>query len=223
MSAARTIRIDRVHHPVTALGPGRRLGIWVQGCPLACPGCMSRHTWDPAGGRSVDLDEIVDLWRTVLGDGVDGVTVSGGEPLAQAAATGELLRTLADVRATVRPTADILLYTGYSERVARRLGPDAVAATDAMITGRYRADRPTTLIWRGSANQRLIPLSPLGATRYAPYLQHAPERPPMQVGRTGADLWIIGVPRAGDLDRLDRANRLAGIASAGASWTGEPR
>jgi hypothetical protein len=45
----------------------------------------------------------------------------------------------------------------------------------------------------------------------------------MQVGRTGADLWIIGVPRAGDLDRLDRANRLAGIASAGASWTGEPR
>jgi len=222
VNAARTIRIDRVHHPVTALGPGRRLGIWVQGCPLACSGCMSRHTWDPAGGRLVDLDEIVELWRTVLADGADGVTVSGGEPLAQAA-TGELLCALADVRATVRPTADILLYTGYSERVARRRGPDAVAAADAMITGRYRADRPTTLIWRGSANQRLVPLSPLGAARYAPYLQHVPERPPMQVGRAGADLWIIGVPRAGDLDRLGRASRLAGVTSAGASWTAGPR
>jgi len=117
VNAARTIRIDRVHHPVTALGPGRRLGIWVQGCPLACSGCMSRHTWDPAGGRLVDLDEIVELWRTVLADGADGVTVSGGEPLAQAA-TGELLCALADVRATVRPTAEIVTSYEIQEEPA---------------------------------------------------------------------------------------------------------
>ena len=42
------IGLNRVHFPVTALGPGRRVGIWLQGCSIRCPGCMSLDTWAPA-------------------------------------------------------------------------------------------------------------------------------------------------------------------------------
>ena len=77
-------RISRLHYPVTALGPGRRLGVWVQGCPLACPGCIARDTWDPAGGHEVAVADLTAVWQAAVDDGADGLTVSGGEPLEQA-------------------------------------------------------------------------------------------------------------------------------------------
>ena len=220
MTADATVRIDRLHHPVTALGPGARLGIWLQGCPLACPGCMSRHTWDPAAGHDATVASVVRAWRTALAGGADGVTVSGGEPLAQAA-VGPLVCGLAEARDQLRPAADILLYTGYSLREARRRSPDVFAAADAVITGRYLAGRPTRLIWRGSANQRLVPLTPRGTARYAPYVDATPERPPLQVGLDVDGVWLIGVPRSGDLVRLGGTARAAGVAPHAATWTGE--
>ena len=57
--------LNRLYFPVTALGPGRRLGESLgPGCPLACPGCMSRHTWDPAGGDDVAVAALEAAWRT---------------------------------------------------------------------------------------------------------------------------------------------------------------
>ena len=217
-----TLRLERLYFPVTALGPGRRLGVWVQGCPLACPGCMSRHTWDPEGGRELTVAAVEAAWRDALAAGAEGVTVSGGEPLEQAA-LGILLRRLAAVRDACRPEADLLLYTGYAAGAARRRSPEAFTVPDAVIAGRYDARRPTGLIWRGSANQRLLPLTTRGAARYGPYVDHVPTRPPMQLGRDGADVWLIGVPRAGDLARLGAAAEDAGIRPYRASWTGGHR
>ena len=39
------ISLSRLHFPVTTLGPGRRIGIWFQGCSIRCPGCISADTW----------------------------------------------------------------------------------------------------------------------------------------------------------------------------------
>lgn len=216
MTVPSTVRLDRLYYPVTALGPGRRLGVWVQGCSLACPGCMSRHTWDPAGGDEVGLDVVEDVWCDALTDGADGVTISGGEPLEQPA-IGELLRRLAELRDQLRPSSDILLYTGYSRREANRRG--AIAAADAVVTGRYVASRPTRLIWRGSSNQQLIPLTARGVARYTSFVDHIPARSPMQVARDGTDVLLIGVPRAGDLRRLDSAVRRSGAGPFLATWT----
>jgi anaerobic ribonucleoside-triphosphate reductase activating protein len=218
VTAPATVRLERLHYPVTALGPGRRLGVWVQGCSLACPDCMSQHTWDPDGGQETHLTTVVAAWRAGLADGADGVTISGGEPLQQPGIT-TLLQALADERDRLRPEADILLYTGYTEREARRRCPDALALADAVITGRYAVARPTRLVWRGSANQQLIPLTSRGNARYLPYVDSEPEHPPIQVGRNGADVWLIGVPRSGDLARLDRAVSDAGVELLRTTWT----
>jgi anaerobic ribonucleoside-triphosphate reductase activating protein len=183
---------------------------------------MSRHTWDPAGGRAVEVSALEASWRAALDGGADGVTISGGEPLEQPDLDALVIR-LAAVRDRLRPDADILLYTGYSAGAAQRRRPAALAAVDAVITGRYLAGRPTALIWRGSANQQLIPLTERGSARYTPYLDHVPTQPPMQVGRDGAEVWLIGVPRPGDLTRLEAAAARAGIQPMQSTWTEEAR
>ena len=47
------IAINKAHFPVTVLGPGRRIGIWLQGCSIHCKGCVSQDTWAADPGRTV--------------------------------------------------------------------------------------------------------------------------------------------------------------------------
>src|SRR5437763_15935570 len=98
MTADTRVRVNRISFPVTALGPGRRLGIWVQGCPLACRGCLARDTWDPAGGVEMSATALAGTWRQAVLDGADGLTLSGGEPLAEPDGTAALLAAADSVR-----------------------------------------------------------------------------------------------------------------------------
>jgi anaerobic ribonucleoside-triphosphate reductase activating protein len=211
-------RISRLHYPVTALGPGRRLGVWVQGCPLACPGCIARDTWDPAGGREVAVADLTAIWQAAVNDGADGLTVSGGEPLEQAPALAAFLRAADRVRRWADRELDFLVYTGYELDELTAPALEALEFADAVITGRYRAAEPGGGIWRGSANQRLTPRTALGERRYRPYLDHLPERPPVQVAVDDRHVWFIGVPARGDLPRLERALRSRGVGWEGVTW-----
>jgi anaerobic ribonucleoside-triphosphate reductase activating protein len=207
------LRVARIHFPVTALGPGRRLGVWVQGCGLACPGCMSRDTWDPAGGRVITIARLAEIWRDAVGHEAAGITVSGGEPLDQAAAVTALLRYVRRNAA-----ADILVYTGYVWERAWRIAPGVLRLADAVITGPYEAARPTDLIWRGSAAQELVPLTELGRQRYGRYVDLETTRPPIQVGADSGGYWLVGVPRTGDLPRLERQLHRRGVTLGDVSW-----
>src|SRR5262249_36419180 len=42
----------------TVLGPGTRAVLWVQGCPLRCPGCVAPETLPFAGGTAVRTDSL---------------------------------------------------------------------------------------------------------------------------------------------------------------------
>ncbi|WNV85320.1 4Fe-4S single cluster domain-containing protein [Umezawaea sp. Da 62-37] len=208
------LRVSRAHFPVTSLGPGRRLGLWLQGCPLACAGCMSRDTWAMEGGRAVAIGDLVELWRDAVRDGAEGLTISGGEPLVQ---SGPLLEFLEGVR-EVGAGQDVLLYTGFEPDELDQHQRAVVDRVDAVITGRYRAGEPTSLVWRGSANQRLTPVTALGRARYAACVDLAVENPPMQVSADGGRLFVIGVPPAGALSRMERALRDRGIVFEGVAW-----
>jgi len=225
------LRVNRVHYPVTVLGFGTRLGIWVQGCPLACRGCIARDTWDPLGGGQVSVAELAGLWRQAVRLGADGITVSGGEPLAQPAGLGELLAAVAAVRSELtsqdgvtrhepRRELDILVYTGYEPEELSAEQQRAIGAADVLITGRFDAAAPTTLIWRGSANQEMVLRTPLGRRRYAAMAGYRPEKAPMQVSIESGRLWLIGVPRVGDLRRFDSGLRGHGIRPSAATWRG---
>jgi anaerobic ribonucleoside-triphosphate reductase activating protein len=233
----RELRINRVHYPVTTLGYGTRLGIWVQGCPLACRGCMARDTWTPDTGADVPVSDLAGLWRRAAGSGADGITVSGGEPLAQPEALTCLLTEADAIRVMLgrqdttagRPPRqlDILVYTGYEPAEFTPEQHRAVAAADVLITGRFDITAPTGLIWRGSANQEMILRTPLGQERYANMVGHVPARAPIQASVTDDGIWLIGVPRSGGMGALERGLRQRGVHLGAASWrnvgqTGHP-
>lgn len=211
-------RLARVFFPVTALGPGRRLGVWFQGCPIACPGCMSRDTWAPDGGVEVPDTWFADAWAGAVARGATGLTVSGGEPTEQPQALLTLLRAVRAAPAPAAGPADVLVYTGRERDEFTALVPGGPDLVDALITGPYLAAQPTTLIWRGSANQRLHLLSDLGRERYARFEAHRPERPPMQVVVDDDAVSYVGVPRTGGLNRMERSLRTSGVQLGRSSW-----
>jgi anaerobic ribonucleoside-triphosphate reductase activating protein len=199
------VALSRAHFPVTTLGPGRRLGIWFQGCSIRCPHCISADTWGP--GRGVTTVQAVlaavEPWLAEA----EGVTVSGGEPFDQPDALRSLLL---GVRA--RSSVDILVYSGHP---IESLAPHLVAMAgliDALITDPYDVAAPQTKVLRGSDNQRLHRLTPLGEKRFAVFERAAlPEDWALDVtiDDDGA-VWMTGIPRRNDLRRLQAALAAAG-------------
>lgn len=68
----------------TVDGPGVRLVVFVQGCPMRCAYCHNPDTWEMRDGTLTEPSEIIDQFernRSFYHDG--GITVTGGEPLMQ--------------------------------------------------------------------------------------------------------------------------------------------
>lgn len=97
---------------------------------------------------------VADLAARIAEQAADGLTVSGGEPFAQA---GPLALLIDLVRA--RRDLSVLAYTGFTLEHLRRRGTDdqrrLLGRLDLLIDGPYLAHRHADLRWRGSANQRI--------------------------------------------------------------------
>ena len=68
----------------TVDGPGTRFVVFLKGCPMRCKYCHNPDTWTTDNARLLTAEEIVfqaEKYRNYYRNG--GVTVSGGEPLAQ--------------------------------------------------------------------------------------------------------------------------------------------
>ncbi|MBQ7100211.1 MAG: radical SAM protein, partial [Clostridia bacterium] len=77
-------------------GPGIRFVVFMQGCPYRCPYCHNPDTRPFSGGEEYTVEEIVKKavrFKSYFGE-KGGVTVSGGEPLAQAEFVAELFEQL---------------------------------------------------------------------------------------------------------------------------------
>lgn len=209
-----TVRVARVLAPVTVLGPGRRLGLWVQGCALACPGCASRDTWDAAGGTAVPVAALADRLGDALdADGLDGLTITGGEPTDQGLALAGLVAALR----RRRPDLDVLVFTGRPPAAARALAPDLVAAATCLVAGPYRREQPSPghrLL--ATANQELI-VAPAASDRYGAWLADA-DAPRLQVLPCDGGLQLVGMPAPGDLELFRAGLAERGVVLEGVSW-----
>ena len=133
-------------------GDGIRFAIFMQGCRRNCSGCQNPETHDLNGGRLVDTDEI--LCAIKKNPLLDGITLTGGEPLLQICAANEL------ARAAKNFGLSVWLYTGYT---FENLPPEAAALlenVDVLIDGEFVEDlRDLNLQFCGSSNQRVIDLN----------------------------------------------------------------
>jgi len=214
-----TLLLNKAHYPVTVLGPGRRIGLWLQGCSIRCKGCVSRDTWPRDGGRRIGVAALLDWCRKVAAAGCDGVTISGGEPFDQPEALAALLDGLIAWRRADGTDFDLLAYSGYPEKTLRVRHAPLLARLDALIAEPYVDVLAMDRLWRGSSNQKLILLSELGRQRYAPYVDApATAGKRMQLSVEDGRLWLIGLPERGDMARLEALCQARGLDLAQASW-----
>lgn len=77
----------------TVDGPGLRMVIFLQGCPMRCVYCHNPDTWQEKRGTLMSSEELVERFlrnRSYYKNG--GITVSGGEPLCQPEFVTDLFR-----------------------------------------------------------------------------------------------------------------------------------
>lgn len=143
-----------------ALGPGKRAVIWVQGCALRCPGCVS-PSYRPF--RPATLIEAEDLAaRILLNPDIDGLTISGGEPVNQCIGLTRVI----DLLHARRPELTILSFSGYTlEALQHNSDIPGIAAylsrLDCLIDGPYLQAQDNGLTGlRGSSNQKIHYFTP---------------------------------------------------------------
>ena len=152
MPTATTLPIAQIIPCTAAEGPGERFAIWLQGCPLRCPGCCNPEMLPFDGGLPTPVDELVS--QIIATDGIEGITLLGGEPFAHAAGLAALAR---EVR---RHGLSVMIFSGYTLEELHSQSESAVdellSQTDILVDGPYRNDMPETeRRWIGSKNQRI--------------------------------------------------------------------
>jgi anaerobic ribonucleoside-triphosphate reductase activating protein len=144
-------------------GPGLRTVLFVQGCPIECPGCQNPHLWPEADGQERSAADLVRELLTVASAAQGyprtgpAITITGGEPFAQAKSLAYLVSVLNAYG------AHIIVYTGFvwEDLWAMSEGlPEirhALERIDVLVDGPYiRAMDNDWMQYRGSSNQRVI-------------------------------------------------------------------
>ena len=151
MTRTPSIALHAYQPRTRANGPGVRFAVWFQGCSLGCPGCFNPDTHEVDGREPRTVSSLV-AEILAQGSAIEGVTMSGGEPLQQPEAALELAR-------AIRQAGDlsILVFSGYTVEEIRGqpLGPEFLASIDVLIDGRYDSHQRLARRLRGSENQRV--------------------------------------------------------------------
>lgn len=212
-SVADGVRVNRRAFPIRSLGPGSRAVIWTQGCHLRCGGCMSPHTWTSTGGKDISVADLVDWVSSLPADQLDGVTISGGEPTEQPNLPALLLGIR---RALGKRAVDILVYTGREPDWVQTQLDSLFAGADAVMSGPYDQTRAGRSPLRGSENQELHMMTPLGQLRYE--ATPLPERRQVEFTVDEGQVYLVGIPLPGAMKALADAAAAEGIALRGAAW-----
>ena len=145
------IRIAGIINDSIVDGPGLRLTVFTQGCNHNCFGCHNPNTHNLDGGYLIECDEIINLVKD--NPLLDGITISGGEPLLQPEPVEYLCKNIKMLG------LGVLVYTGfeYEEVINDRKIISLLENVDILIDGKFvLEEKSLDLRFRGSKNQRMI-------------------------------------------------------------------
>ena len=147
------LRVHAIEPCTRTNGPGRRSTLWLQGCSLRCPGCFNPTTHAHAHGLLIPVDEVFASLAHPP-EPVEGITISGGEPLEQASPLLALLR-----RVRAETSLSVLLFTGLPWEQAKRHA-DLGSLVDVVLAGPYVVRHHLAQGLRGSSNKTIHLLTP---------------------------------------------------------------
>lgn len=129
-------------------GPGNRFVLWTQGCSKGCSECFNPETWSTNVYKEYSP---IELFYIIQNFEVDGITISGGDPLEQEDELLELLMLLS----TMRLRKGIILFSGFTRAEISRspIREACLKYIDVLIDGRYEKNLKVDFSLRGSSNQ----------------------------------------------------------------------
>ena len=149
-----------ITHPDINNGTGCRVTLWIPGCTHNCPGCHNAWTANYDIGKEFDNEAKELIYKELSKPYIDGLTISGGDPLDQN------LGTLADLREFLVkikdkfPSKTIWLYTGYYLDDLNDWQLEVVNLCDVIVDGPFiKSLADASLAFRGSSNQKIIHLT----------------------------------------------------------------
>jgi len=196
--------IARMLYPVRVLGPGERIGIWMNGCEHGCRGCSNPELWEFQSRYQTDMKAVARLVDAVCGNcRVEGFTLTGGDPFFQPDALEQLLPYLYSIH------TDILVYTGYCYEEIREKYPHLLKYIAVLIDGRYIEEKNSGAVLKGSDNQRIFFLNEEYRRNYEDYLGGTRSR--IQNFTTADGVISVGIHLPGYEKALDDALRAKGL------------
>lgn len=162
------MKVARILYPVTVLGPGKRIAIWVAGCKRACKGCASPELWNATAEQEISVENLLAAIQGLIekvGGTIDGITISGGEPFEQVDELGILIDGL------LTNCSDILIFTGYTrEKLMQKEGAQEILDKIAvLVDGPYIEEQNAGEVLRGSVNQKIRYRDKATRERYEEY------------------------------------------------------
>lgn len=101
-------------------GEGIGVALFVQGCPIHCPGCFQPETWDFNGGKEYNAEIEAQIFNLLKPNYITRFSILGGEPLAQQNIL-ELFLLCSQIKEQY-PTKEIWLWSGYTlEQLQERM------------------------------------------------------------------------------------------------------
>ena len=202
------IAINKTHWPVTVLGYGNRVGIWLQGCSIGCKGCCSTDTWETHPENLVEISNLISWVDHLDVSAIDGFTISGGEPFDQPQALEKLLNVIKQ-RYCHDSDRDIIVYSGYRFKKLQSRFSTILNYCDMVISEPFVRTREPSFL-RGSNNQKFHFISDIAHERYT-HASLAGNQKTIQTDFDGESLLLIGIPQSGDLERMGELLQTKGI------------
>lgn len=148
------IRIAGVERESITDGLGIRYVVFTQGCKHNCEGCHNKATHDFNGGEEVSIDSIIEDIKD--SDYLDGVTISGGDPMYQPDKVLKLVRRIKD-----ETGLNIWCFTGFKFEVLMDTNNENIRELlkliDVIVDGKFEIENKSLgLRFKGSTNQRII-------------------------------------------------------------------
>ena len=191
--------IDRFQNKTSVLGPGIRSVVWFHGCSRKCKGCIAAEMNNSNDFYKIEVQELLENVRSV--NGVEGITLSGGEPFQQD--LSEMYSFLSQIKQTT--SLSVMVYTGYllSEIMEDGEKKKLLDFIDVLVDGPYIEEEDKGQLWRGSENQSIYFLS----ARYKDMeaqIKLKTGRPVEFAFTEGLQFSITGIPPRGFKDSLSR-------------------
>ncbi len=146
---------DQIQRDSIVDGEGIRSVVWTQGCPHHCLGCHNPETHSFTEGFLLEVSDVIKKIASL--EGQDGITFSGGDPMAQAEACS-LIASYCQENGL-----NVWCYTGYTYEELLSLSEEDpyimnfLKNIDVLVDGKFvLAQKSFDLRFKGSKNQRII-------------------------------------------------------------------